>query len=265
MSDDESMNNVMTGLEIHVDYRETALIMLLASSAIPVYNKNLDLGDIHIVDNKNGIHLLFERKTTVDLAASVVDGRYSEQKARILSAFAPHMCTYIIEGSSFGKGTNLRISQAVYDGAIIHTMYRDRMHVAFTNTIQDTANFIMTIAGKCKANPQYFAKSCLRVIGGGDEGDIDAGAGSSDYTALLKHKVKKKDNITRMTCYISQLCQIPGVSNTIAKEIAAIYPSYACFVNALLSCVDDGARMKLLKKINMIADKKARTIIEYVV
>jgi ERCC4-type nuclease len=267
------MSEVSQVCQVHVDYRETALINLLNASSLglsgAVQSKQLYLGDIQILGNINGhnVHLLFERKTTQDLAASIVDGRYREQKARILSAFPPHLCTYIIEGSRFGEHTNLRISQATYDGAIVHTMYRDKMHVVFTNDVKDTANFICSIVDKCNAHPEYFSLSVSCEGGAGGEGEevaVGGGVGGHEYVSLLKHKTKKKDNIDKLTCYILQLCQIPGLSHKIAQEIANKYPSYVEFITALKDCPDDGTRIKLLKQINMIAEKKAKTIVEFV-
>jgi ERCC4-type nuclease len=281
--------------EVIVDYRESSLIRAFGTHiGYTIKSQNLELGDVQIVGNVNGyeIRLLFERKTVSDLAASIVDGRYKEQKARVLSSFPPHMCTYIIEGGRFGAHPegNLRISKAAYDGAIIHTMYRDKVHVICTDDVHSTARFICSVVDKCMAHPEYFGiatattiatttataemevdGSCGDCGNSGDCGDtIDkmvvavAVAHEQAYASLLKHKSKKKDNIDKLTCYIMQLCQIPGLSYKIAKEIANKYPSYGEFIGALKECSDEASMIKLLKQINMIAEKKAKTIVDFV-
>jgi len=251
-------------VRIVIDYREAALISALTALCsdntvdLAIETKNLELGDVHIIGRRGSIGesgesgnneftLLFERKAGNDLAASIKDGRYAEQKARILGALPPHACTYILEGLT-GAGTGGGMSQSTLDGAIIHTMYRDRMHVVHTEDVAETATFIKTVALKCVAHPQYFsAVNC-----------------NSDYVSTLKPKTKKKDNIDKATCYLLQLCQIPGISHTIAKEIAEAYPTYFGLVSAINACADAKAQVTLLKRIKMIADKKAKTIVEFI-
>ena len=156
------------------------------------------------------------------------------------------------------------MNKSVYEGAIIHTMYRDRMHVVFTNDVQGTAHCIRSIVDKCNAHPIYFSVPKDVTLDGGNDGNGTGGSGGASYVSQLKHKSKKKDNIDKLTCYILQLCQIPGLSHKIAQEIAHKYPSYVQFICALRECPDDATRIKLLKEINMIADKKAKTIVEFV-
>jgi ERCC4 domain len=246
--------------QIIVDYREAKLLehlgQLLPSGHTPV-TSNLDIGDVLI--KGDGFTLLFERKTASDLAASIKDRRYSEQKARILSTLPPYACTYVLEGCALGQSTSPspHMTQSVYEGAVIHTMYRDKMHVVTTKDVHATAAFICSVLGKCLANPHYFKQNLHSIQSGG-------ACPSSDYVATLKHKTKKSENIDKYTCYILQLCQIPGISSTIAKEIATIYPTYAILIKTLNDCETYKEKMGALTMIKMIATKKARTIIDYI-
>ena len=61
-----------------------------------------------------------------------------------------------------------------------------------------------------------------------------------------------------------QLSQIPGISYKIAKEIAAVYPSYKELLSTLTSCETDKEKLSILTGINMIAAKKAQKILDYV-
>jgi hypothetical protein len=134
-------------------------------------------------------------------------------------------------------------------------MYRDKMHVVCTNDVRGTALYIKSLCVKCRANPHYFcsdaAASATATEGGG-------------YVATLKHKSKKIENIDKKTCYILQLCQIPGVSHKVAAAIAGVFPSWKAFMDALHACADDKARITLLKTVDMVADKKAKAILEYI-
>ena len=246
-------------IQIYIDYREYKLIneisVLMPSK---VTTKNLELGDILIVSTgKFPFTLLFERKANNDLVSSIKDHRYSEQKKRILSNYNPSKCTYIIEGlAGFGEQTH-----NIINSAIIHTMYRDNMHIVHTPNVSATAQFIKTVYEKCVANPHYF---CTSTPPEGPVQQVDYFANGYNNTSSVCIKSKKSDNIDIETCYILQLCQIPGISHIIAKEIATLYPSYSSLIYALRGCEDVAAKIKLLKRIPLIADKKATKIVEYI-
>jgi len=272
MSDGTNSETSEHEFNVLVDYRETQLLEILNSILpFPPKSVNLDIGDIHIVGD--GVQLLFERKSASDLAASIKDHRYSEQKARILSTYPPHKCTYIIEGVGFGEqqlpktlSKTQTISKSTLDGAMIHTLYRDRMHVITTANVACTAEFIKNVLSKCMANPHYF-KATQQLQNIGDPTPDNQHPQTStcqEYVATLKHKTKKIDNIDKATCYIMQLSQIPGVSYKIAKEIAAIYPSYTQLLSTLNSCDTDKEKLNILTGINMIAAKKAQKIIDFI-
>jgi len=259
--------------QIIVDYREAKLLehlgQLLPSGHTPV-TSNLDIGDVLI--KGDGFTLLFERKTVSDLAASIKDRRYSEQKARILSTLPPYACTYVLEGCALGQSTSPspHMTQSVYEGAVIHTMYRDKMHVVTTKDVHATAAFICSVLGKCLANPHYFKQhshsNAAQSAHMNGENQVDGiiNCPSADYVATLKHKTKKSENIDKYACYIMQLCQIPGISSTIAKEIATVYPTYGLLIKTLSECETYKEKMAALTMIKMIATKKARTIIDYI-
>ena len=239
-------------IKIHIDYRETKLICELTQIVPSVtVTRNLDLGDILIVSTgKYPFTLLFERKAGGDLEASIKDHRYSEQKKRILSIYPPHKCTYIIEGIS-GVGEN---SNYMLNSAMVHTMYRDNMHIVNTANASATANFIKTVYDRCIAHPEYF---CER------NSESSSSSGNS-YIENTKIKSRKIENIDVNTCYLLQLCQIPGISHGIAKEIAKIYPNMSSLIDALRNCKTPAEKIKLLGCINMIAKKKATKIAEYI-
>lgn len=238
-------------LKIYIDYREIKLINELNVIVPEVCEtKNLELGDILIVSTGKYIFtLLFERKAGSDLESSIKDHRYSEQKKRILSIYPAHKCTYIIEGiPCIGENPNYTLNSAM-----VHTMYRDNMHIVNTANVRKTAEFIKTVYDRCIAHPEYF---CER-----DENDAGK---QSNYIENVKIKSRKIENIDVNTCYLLQLCQIPGISHIIAQQIACVYPNMGCLVDALRSCETNTEKIKLLGKINMIATKKATKIVEYI-
>jgi len=78
-------------LELVCDSRENKIKQLYDNNFTPIKDisisfKNLDLGDF--VFYKDGeIILVVERKTTCDLYSSIRDGRYKEQKIRLLNNY----------------------------------------------------------------------------------------------------------------------------------------------------------------------------------
>ena len=86
-------------MSITIDYREQDIITYITERypTISIQTANLQVGDILITSELDT--LVFERKTIADLAASIKDGRYHEQKQRLKSIYPHHRITYIIEGS----------------------------------------------------------------------------------------------------------------------------------------------------------------------
>lgn len=232
-------------VEIHVDYREAALLTELRRSdhGINVIEKNLELGDIHVVGST--CSLVFERKTMNDLAASLKDGRYKEQKHRMLSQYKPYHITYIIEGGRpITTEDKNGLGRSVYDGMYIYTMYRDGIHVIHVRDTAETAQWIINVATKMTQNPEKFA-----------DGDV-----AKEYVSSCKAKSRRIDNMTPENCYLMQLCQIPGVSIKLAKTIKEAYPSIRELVSFLSNSSDPCGG---LAKLPLIGAKKAKVIVSY--
>ena len=84
------MNQNRTKLHIIIDNREQKIKQKLTVEKYPFISyENLELGDI-LVKYDNELLLIIERKTLSDLASSVKDGRYKQQKIRLLNNFPKH-------------------------------------------------------------------------------------------------------------------------------------------------------------------------------
>ena len=90
---------------LKVDNRERTIIPALTTACgaidgVEIKTENMPLGDAGIYSDNGEELVLFERKSLTDLAASIKDGRYSEQSMRLASVNTPnHHIIYIIEGS----------------------------------------------------------------------------------------------------------------------------------------------------------------------
>ena len=241
--------NIM--VRVIVDIRERKLFEVLMNMLgdIPLEQETLDIGDIQIrIEHEpKPILLIFERKTEKDLAASIKDGRYREQKLRMLHTTQTHHCTYIIENPLHWESHACPSSS--YVGAIMNTMYRDGMHVVIVPGIQSTAEWICKVAEKCVEHPHKF---------------VATSAADQEYLSMCRVKTKRQENIDVRTCFQLQLCQVPGISQKLATSIAEVYPSWRSLLDALHTCASHEDRIRLLSKIPLIGSKKAQAFLEFI-
>lgn len=233
--------------EIHVDFRESALITELRSKhpelSDSIKEVNLEIGDIHILHKDHGIHLVFERKTMSDLAASLKDGRWKEQKHRMLSVHNPKNITYVIEGSHIiTNEAKYGLAPSVYDGMYVYTMYRDGVHLVHVRNITETAEWIAIVASKVQQHPEKFVEK------------------EKEYVSSCKAKSRRIDNMTPENCFIMQLCQIPGISVKIAKTIKEAFPTMRELITSLSKSTNPTDTLAALP---LIGKKKAHMIVSY--
>ncbi len=192
-----------------IDNREHDLIESIKHETVDI--KPLDLGDFNVIVGDQ-VRVILERKTIADLAQSVGDGRYKEQKQRNIAFRESNhgvMLVYIIEGKfTFDPDVKLqkytRCNNNTLIGSVINSMFRDKYYVVFTKSVEETALFLKGLMDRMQKKPsEYFDVIKL---------DKDS------YTDSLV-KCKKKDNVDVSTCFMMQLCDIPGISSKKAKSI----------------------------------------------
>lgn len=243
--------------KIIVDSREKSLFGILKDRDLDIYSdkieilkEQLDIGDIHLSfsHNDNNYLYIYERKTNSDLISSIKDGRYKEQKLRLMASGASSL-NYIIEGDMITSLKN-KNNQKITTGAYIHSIYRDKINIIFSSDLEDTSTFLLLMASKIIDKPEYFIGSFS------NSSDVN----SHNYIDYCKIKTEKNKNIDKNTCYLLQLSQIPSISKEIAKNISNKYPSLVSLISALNESED---KIGLLMKIDKIGKTKAATIIEY--
>lgn len=232
-------------LRLHVDSREKGVISNFPAQTqtqIPnIIYEQLDVGDFQFIESVESESepekiekiekiLIVERKTYADLAASLRDGRYAEQKHRLQSA-GFRMKAYIWEGEYPTKNIN-NVTPEVFD-SLQYSALRDGFHIFYTKNTKHTASLLLRLQTKLH--------------------DFSPQSHTSHATALLKcSAVKKSENITPLICYQSQLMQIPGVSVIIAEAISQRWGS----MSELLD------HMKLNKSLELIVNNKKMAAVE---
>ena len=183
-----------------LDTREHDLITLLADATPEV--KQLPVGDIWIGD------LIIERKSVKDLEASILDGRYREQRGRILAHCQENAVKplYIIEGglsSHTGRLTTSAIMKFIN-----RLVFHYNMPVVQTGGLKETADLLRAIAEQQQEKPES-----LRM-----------------KTDLVKvadglHVQKKVNAQDPRQFSIASLSQCPGVSVKMAEALVNAFGS----------------------------------------
>ena len=225
--------------QLVIDYREAGLIDLLKRNGVVHTTRNLDVGDIviEVVDQSaddsmvsegtaRTLLVVIERKTLNDLASSIRDGRYREQKARMMATQASRRI-YLIETSKI-----YQFSMDTIESALLNTLIRDGLGVYQTRSSEHTYQTIRSI----------FEKTCefLEIVRHGRE----------EINYLKNVGIRKRDNHTPASCFQQQLALIPGVSVQIAEHIVKQYPTMVAIIQEY-QLLPEACRPDLLKELSV--------------
>ena len=226
-----------------LDTRESELIQRIPDAIV----KQLPVGDIWIGTNDQGIMeggLIIERKSIRDLEASILDGRYKEQRGRILSFCQENKSQpmYILEGS-LASGTG-RLQKKALMKFIHRLIFHYQIPVMQTQSVQETAELVQTLVEQWKDDPTSLQRT----------------------TELVKVTdgihVQKKANAADPTQFaISCLAQCPGVSVKMAEQLVQTFTSLQGILNATaleLEVVKVGAR-----KVGPVVSKRLYELLHY--
>ena len=205
---------------ITIDCREGALLRELGfvstvSTLAPTVVRGVEvsvsglaLGDVVMTKKST---LVVERKTVADLVASIHDGRYREQKQRLLVEYPTSHIVYIIE--EFRKPLPADHSKKIL-GAIVNMQLEHGITVLCSFDIACTADLVFDLYSKLDVKTR---------AGVGGESSGSAGVGTSSLT-----KSSYNSQYPTQNC----LMTIKGVSFKIAQTIVGVYPTVADLVNA---------------------------------
>jgi ERCC4-type nuclease len=189
-------------MSIFLDTREHGLIQHLKDANV----QQLPVGDAWILHGAMHV-VIVERKTTADFEASFLDGRYREQRTRLL-AYATEQkakALYILEGGLEGKTRSLQ-RQALQKLAN-RLMLRYGVPVWCSTGLEDTAKVLQTLADQVKEDPKVFEGTMI------------------SYTDV-QHVTKKANKQDPKAFASAALQQCPGVS---AKMVTALMDVFGSF------------------------------------
>lgn len=238
---------------IKIDNREDVEIFnhcnkILDLTKHTILQENLPLGDIIIYDNNNEEKVIIERKTVKDLAASIKDGRYTEQSFRLTNCSQHnHNIMYLIEGNldGFKHYSDQRVNQSVLWSAIVSLNYFKGFSVIKTSSLKESCDFIISLINKLekdKDKKPYYSSNSIQVDVNKDNENKNVESKSNiEYADVIKRS--KKDNIDQSNILQIMLCQIPNISIASAKAVCEKYQNMKDLVADLdeegTDCLDD--------------------------
>ncbi len=221
-------------MSIIVDNRERHIIEELTKLGVSYTVEQLDIGDFHIKMGDKVV-AIWERKTYGDLASSIKDSRYREQKHRLVSSEVL-IKGYILEGNYPSCKVKFQgLHEGTIDSIIMGLTVRDGFKLLYSIGLEHTAKILAKMLSKF---PEY---------------DIQQDPDDHYCSAVVQSGIStvKKENYTPEICYLGQLSQIPQVSYITAKAISGNYPN----MRSLLSLLETGRGVSALSNI-MVNDRR---------
>jgi ERCC4-type nuclease len=197
-----------------IDYRERDLLQRNPEAV----SKPLPIADIWVGTFQEEIlqpgGVLIERKTVADLEASILDGRYREQRARLLSHAQEHRLrvAYIIEGSL--DRIVGRFAETTLQQFLNRLQLRYGIAVFHTDSVQQTSDLCQLLEFQLGKDPKCFLADT-----------------AADYTATI-HVQKKANQTDPKYFFYATVQQCPGVSQNIAQKIHEKYGSLKSLMEA---------------------------------
>lgn len=229
---------------LKVDHRETKLKPLFDQAKIPCVYENLQYGDFQLLYN-NQVYFIIERKTISDLLASIKDGRYKNQKARLFQVFKPSQVYYVIEGAVPYDVSATSVQDKTVVSCVINTMLRDKVGCFNTKGMRETFDLVQNIYSRFVEDPKKYCEASV----------ADCKEETRVHTSAL-------DDAQRVL--IKLLCQIPGMSDTSTQPFVERWQSFAAMYEEMraLNAVE---RLALLNTFKVNNRKLSRRIVENLV
>ena len=203
-----------TGLQLILDMRETALADACRTLGLAFSTSSLDVGDFMIQSSDGTPLLVAERKTLADFAASNADGRYREQRVRLMAVRGSGVAVlYILEGAwsgdddrRFGGG---RTTEGQLKRLLTRLVLRYGMPVLQSTSVYDTAAWCGKLLSQLINDITVFHPES-----GGIAETTTAAMSTYTATFTATKKANRGDGVA-----IGMLSAIPGLG---AKKVSAL-------------------------------------------
>jgi len=234
-------------ITVLIDIREHELWKLLEPWHVEntdgwiAVKKTMDVGDIAFYNDISGTPLaVLERKTAEDLGASLSDGRYREQRSRLLALRGQGASIgYIVEvppwsptlSRTWCRGT---FTEVQVQHAILRLQFRYTIPVFQAATLKETVQWIRRIAKQLITDPDAF------------KGGLATERVQVAWAYKDALRTKKAANNTQETIFQAMLQTVPGLGKTAVDAIATAAES--SFQTLLFMSIEDLAAIDLGKR-----------------
>ncbi|KAL4716136.1 hypothetical protein ACJJTC_013913 [Scirpophaga incertulas] len=206
--------------------------------------RSLKVGDFtwiakHKVQNDYELVLPFivERKRMDDLASSIKDGRFHEQKFRLRKCGLSNVI-YLVEKYN---SKHLGLPQNTLLQALANTKVQDGFKIHITNSLTESIRFLAMMTKRLTIK---YKDLHLR---GSMNGEPSNGQLMS-FQYFSKSSLKTKP-LTVIELFIKMLLQVNGVSVEKALAITNVYKTPKTLIKAFQSCSSNGDAEKLLSNV----------------
>lgn len=240
----------MSRIKLLIDTRETIQDLILGSSVIPfdeMVVQPLPLGD-YVFEVDGTPQLVIERKTVVDLASSIRDGRHREQKERLKASYRTSQVVFLVEGNLGVQNSGFKfnhVDKQTIMSSIFNTMFRDGFHVFHTSHERDTLWWLESLYMKwCKQPEELLAWISSAPSDSTKDQPVDTYLVDQMTAKKPKLSAIKSENKSLDVVFLSQLEMIPGVSRKTALGIQEKHTTMAGLITHLQSlgsrsaCID---------------------------
>ena len=234
-----------------LDVREHGLAAALTAIGVPYTTAQLDVGDFMIQTAAAEPLLVAERKSHLDFAASNQDGRYREQRARLMAVRGGGVAVlYVLEGRWSGDADrrvgHTRTTEGQLRRLLSRLVLRYGMPVLESDGLAGTAIWCRTLLAQLTDDLTVFQP----------EGDMATAttAAMSSMTAALS--ANKKGNKTAIGAATAMLGGVPGLGG---KRVDALIAERSIADLAGLSVAELAAVSASGKR---IGEKLATTLYE---
>ncbi|OQR69794.1 hypothetical protein BIW11_12049 [Tropilaelaps mercedesae] len=212
-----------------VSKKKEAMIDALRNSGVAMDVRKMNVGDFAWVakaDEKEELVLdcIVERKRSDDLASSIKDGRYREQKHRLLTSGISRKIYLVEDCNRFAGGG---ISDLALLQAQLNTQVIDDFIIKRTRSVKESAQYLATLTRTLAQRYEgRTLRSCLREEIGQLSGEHLMTWREFNDASTKRRKLCMRQALTRA------LMVLRGVSLEKALSIVSTYPTIASLVTA---------------------------------
>lgn len=214
-----------------IDSREKALQGQLTSLGVPFTTGGLSVGDIMIQKPDGQALLVAERKTHADFASSLMDGRYREQRTRLMATRGQGIATlYMLEGTwsdSLSRIYPGNVSEVQLQRLTSRLILRYGMPVIMTASLYETAQWCARLLSQIQEEPEVFHP----------EKGLAAETAGAMATYAATFTTVKKGNRNAGSVAIQMLSAVPGLG---AKKVTGLLGQTSIAKLATMSAEDIG-------------------------